>query len=225
MNDKEKFELLDYLEYKSDEECLEENDIIMLSKLSYDEDDYIRANVARILVNLNDEKSEEILMRLAYDNDSLVRTEACDSFCLSKSLTIYEKLKHIARTDRNGMVRGYAISSLGDIAFRIDKQNDLVKFLESQLVNEKVEFTKINIYTVLYSLGDNDYLDKLLATINTKRYQNRCAVVNNLFEVVDECNKERIHTTLLERKKIEKSGAVISTINEVIQEMKIWRKL
>lgn len=39
-------------------------------------------------------------------------------------------------------MRGYAISSLGDVAVEINRQNDLIDFLESRLLSEKVEFAK-----------------------------------------------------------------------------------
>ena len=60
--------------------------------------------------------------------------------------------KKIAKKDTSGYVRGYAIISLGDMAVKIHKENELIKFLEEMLMHEKTEFTKINIYTVLYNL-------------------------------------------------------------------------
>ncbi len=139
--------------------------------------------------------------------------------CISKSVSAYEMLKNIAEKDRIGMVRGYAILSLGYIAVRIHKQSDLTKFLKNRLKTDKVEFTKTNIYTVLYSLGNRDYLACLLAAINSKGYHNRCEVVNSLSEVINDDNKEVILTALLERKKIETAGTVISKIDEVIEEI------
>ena len=219
MNDKEKdrflFDLLD----KSYERGVDENELNILEKLSYDEEDFFRGIVAKILVNSETEKSEEILIRLAKDKNSLVRTEACDSLCISKSVTTYEMLKHIALKDRIGMVRAYAIMSLGDIAYEVDKEDELIEFLEEILVNETVVLTKINIYTVLYSLGVEKYFPDLLKLINSKKYTNRCAVARSLAEIVDEDNKDVIVEALLERKKIETAYSVISTIDTVLKEI------
>ena len=184
-----------------------------------EEDSDNRASVARILVNSNSKEGEEILSRLARDKDSLVREEACDSLCISKSVTTYELLKKIAEKDKNGKVRGYAIMSLGEIADRIHMQKDLEKFLDNKLINEEILFTKICIYAVLYNLGKIEYLTNLLIMINEKNYCNRCAVVERLSEVINAENKEVIRTALIERKKIEKTWEVISTIDRVLEDI------
>ena len=217
IKNKEKYDLLESLESKIYERGLDENEFYILDELSLNEASDIRVKIAEILINTDNEKGEQILLRLVQDQDSLVRAEACDSLCISKSVSTYEMLKNIAEKDRIGMVRGYAILSLGDIAIRINKQNDLTKFLKHRLENDKVEFTQINIYTVLYSLGNRDYLANLLAAINSKGYHNRCEVIDNLSEVINDDNKEVILTALLERRRIETTGAVISKINEVIE--------
>ena len=173
IKNKEKYDLLESVENKIYERSLDENELCILDELSLDEAADIRVKVAEILINTDNEKGEQILLRLVQDQDSLLRAEACDSLCISKSASTYEMLKNIAEKDRIGMVRGYAILSLGDIAVRINKQNDLTKFLKNRLENDKVEFIQINIYTVLYSLGNRDYLANLLAAINSKGYHNR----------------------------------------------------
>lgn len=219
MNYIEKVKLLKYIEKKAYEQDIDESELNILSELSYDKDVGIRAVVAEILVESSDEKGEQILLRLTKDHDWLVRAEACDSLCISESVTTYNLLKNIAKKDTSGCVRGYAIMSLGDIARRIHMENELIEFLEGKLTNEKVQFTKINIYTVLYSLGRKEYLKNLLSMINSKRYQNRHAVVYSLNEIVNECNKKVILTALLEHRKIETAWSVISKIDEIIEEI------
>ena len=219
MNYREKVKLLKRLEEKAYEEELDESELSILSELSYDKDVDIRAVVAEILVESSDEKGEQILLRLTKDHDWLVRAEACDSLCISESVETYNLLKNIARKDRSGYVRGYAIMSLGDIASRIYMENELIPFLEDKLINEKVQFTKISIYTVLYSLGRKEYLNNLLSMINSKKYQNRHSVVNSLYEIVNDSNKEEIITALSEHREIETARSVIYKINEVIEEI------
>ena len=219
MKYKEKISLLLDLEEKSYEEELDENDYSILDKLSYDKEVVIRTLVAEILVESSDEKGEEILLRLTNDNDWLVRADACDSLCISESVTTYNLLKKMAKKDTSGYVRGYAILSLGDIADNFNKEDELIEFLEDRLKYEKVEFTKINIYAVLYNLGRKEYFDKLLSMINSKKYTNRCAVVVSLQEIANESNRDMIINVLLEHKKKETAMSVIYTINDAIKEI------
>lgn len=76
----------------------------------------LEAVVAETLVESSDEKGEQILLRLTKDHDWLVRTDACDSLCISESVDTYNLLKEIAKKDTSGLVRGYAILSLENIA-------------------------------------------------------------------------------------------------------------
>ena len=201
MKFREKEKILRQIEEKSYEEELDENDYKILNELSYDKEVMIRDLVAEILVESSNENGEEILLRLTNDKEWLVRTEACDSLGISESVTTYNILKKIAKKDTSGYVRGYAIISLGDIAVKIHKENELIKFLEEMLMHEKTEFTKINIYTVLYNLGQKEYFDKLLSMTNSKKYSNKCAVVNSLKDIANESNRDMIINILLEYKK------------------------
>lgn len=219
MNFKEKEKMLRHLEEKSYEEDFDERDFSILSELSYDEDVYIRAVVAEALVESSDEKGEQILLRLTKDHDWLVRADACDSLCISESVETYNLLKNIAKKDTSGRVRGYAILSLGDIANRIHTENELIEFLEERLIKEKVQFTRINIYTTLYKLGRKKYLKNILSMLSSKKYQNRHAVVESLNEVVNDSNKEKIITALSEHRKVETSWSVTSRINNIIEAM------
>ena len=219
MKFREKEKILRQIEEKSYEEELDENDYSILNKLSYDKEVFIRDLVAVILVESSDEKGEEILLRLTNDKEWLVRADACDSLCISESVTTYNLLKKIAKKDTSGYVRGYAILSLGDIADKINKEDELLEYLEDRLKHEKVEFTKINIYAVLYNLGRKEYFDNLVSMLNSKKYLNRGSVVNILNYIANEDNRDMIIKVLLEHKKKETAMSVIYTINDVIKEI------
>ena len=198
---------------------MDENDYSILNKLSYDKEVFIRDLVAVILVESSDEKGEEILLRLTNDKEWLVRADACDSLCISESVTTYNLLKKIAKKDTSGYVRGYAILSLGDIADKINKEDELLEYLEDRMKHEKVQFTKIDIYAVLYNLGRKEYFDNLVSMLNSKKYLNRGSVVNSLNDIANEDNKDMIINLLLEHKKKETAMSVIYTINDVIKEI------
>lgn len=215
-----KDEFLMDLEKKAENNGIDSKELHKLEEISYDKDSDRRNLVARILMNTSSKEGEKILQRLAHDKDLWVRIEACDSLYNKESFATYELLKHIAKKDTNGMVRGYAISSLGDVAVALHQQNDVIEFLEKRLLKETVEFTKMYIYTVLYNLGKKKYLTDLLSMLNTKRYKNRCEVIDRLIEVINDSNKETIYTALLEHKKIEKTWVVVYRIDRLMEEIK-----
>ena len=97
MKFREKEKILRQIEEKSYEEELDENDYSILNKFSYDKEGFISALVAVLLVESSDEKGEEILLRLTNDKEWLVRADACDSLCISESVTTYNLLKKIAK--------------------------------------------------------------------------------------------------------------------------------
>lgn len=196
-----------------------DKELEILEEYSNDENENIRALVAKILINFTNSRGENILIKLTKDSDDLVRTEACDSLSESHSLATQKLLKDIADNDSDIMVRGYAISSIGKIASRIQPSTGLIEYLENYYKKEKEIFIQINLLTVLYSLGKSEYLDKLIKLLDTDIYQNRCAVVNSLEEVIKEDNKELIKRVLIKQRNKEKIYAVTSTIDEILKNL------
>lgn len=195
-------------------------ELTQLELFSKHEKEEIRSRVGILLANFTEERGEKILINLTKDKDSLVRAEACDSLSQSQSFGTYELLKKIATQDDDSMVRGYAISSLSKIALAINKKVEVTAFLTRRLAEERIEFTRINIYKVLYDMGEKKYLNCLIENLNDKIYQNRCAVVNLLGEIVDEYNYQPILEALEKRKEIEDTIAVNSTINKLLEKVK-----
>jgi len=187
-----------------------------LEDFSIHKEEAIRARVAVILASFTEKTGENILINLTRDKDFLVRVEACDSLSHSESLSTYKILKRVASQDKNGMVRGYAISSFSEISKTLNRNIETSRFMMQRLEKEKVIFVRINIYKVLYDMGERQYLRCLLRSINTKVYRNRCAVVNLLAELLDNSNKQEIKNAIEERKNIEKTRAVNSTINDLL---------
>ena len=133
---------------------------------------------------------------------------------------VYEALKGIASKDSVGMVRGYAIVALGDVAVEINKEKEATKFLKNLLKREKTDFAIIDIWAVLYCLGEERWLSYLLEKIDSSKSSERCEVANCLYGIVDEENKEQIKTILQKRREIEKSEEVIESIEEVLNIIK-----
>lgn len=61
---------------------------------------------------------------------------------------------------------------------------------------EKTDFAIIDIWAVLYCLGEERWLSYLLEKIDSSKSSERCEVANCLYGIVDKENKEQIKTIL-----------------------------
>ena len=68
----------------------------------------------------------------------------------------------------------------------------------------------------LYVLGENEYLNKLLGLTKSKNYQDRCAILNMLEDIITEKNRDTILSVIKEFRKTESTNAVNSTIDRII---------
>lgn len=104
-----------------------------------------------------DEKAEQILLRLTKDKKWLVRADACDSLCISKSVETYNLLESMAKKDTSGCVREYAVLSLGEIANRIHRKSELTKIVDDS--NKDV------ILKALMEQKDIETIDSIISEI------------------------------------------------------------
>ena len=209
---------LDIIEQIEESECIMEQDIKKLELLSDDSDEEVRARVAELLVFSDSDIAEKILIKLLEGSDELVRVNACDSLCNSASLEVLNMLKDKVLRDKSSLVRGYAALSVADIAIKLNCNiEELSEFFEYALKKEKVNWVKFNFYKVLYMLGNKSYLHMLIKELNNRQYRNRCAVVNILSELLASDTVVEIKSSVVERYKIEKSIAVKSAIEKVVE--------
>ncbi len=221
----EKFDMLKKIEENvefSDRFSDEEFDILKL--YAKDKNYIIRSEVARILVNSTCPRDESILLKLSRDKKHLVRAEACDSLSVSMSKNAIKVLINALRKEKSGMVRAYAIHSLGCISKKLKLEKEIKSLIKQVLKKESSNLVKISAYKVLYSLNDNDreYLYHLIRKLKSKKYQNRCAVINCLDEILNQGNKETyeiIKETLLSHLEIEKNPLVISLIDNILKKL------
>ena len=214
MKTDEKLDIIDSIVDAQDEDDIK---LKILKFLSKDKDYEVRIRVAEILVFFNTSESENILLDLLEDNVDLVRVNACDSLCFSKSLQVVELLKNKMIRDKSSLVRGYCALTIVDISNNTNLcKKSLSEFLINALKMEKVKWVKINIFEALYILGLEEYLNLLLDELNNRYYRNRCAIVNTLNNIINNDNYSTIIDRLLERKSIEKSYAVKSSIDKLI---------
>lgn len=190
-----------------------------LEQLAQSKDESVRSRVAVILASFTEVFGENLLIQLTQDSDSLVRTEACDSLRYSKSFKVMNLLETIGENDEDYFVRGYAISSLGEIAIGLKVEKKIYPFFEKKLMEETEIFVRINLLEFLSKVEGEEYLNLLLGYLNTTDYRNRCSVIHSLEEVVNRKNSIKIKKALEERLNVEKARAVSSSIESFLQKI------
>lgn len=214
MNNIEKNELINELELK---DVLNSNDISLLQKLLINSDEEQKIFISQILVKDTTLKSEKILLNLINDKSELVRANACDSLYNNISTNVIKELMSKLDNDTN-MVKYYAIQSLGDIV-KIDTGNrqKVIEKLKKLRENNKDVSVNISISKVLYQLGDKKELNILLKYLDDSNYQNRCATLNCISEIIGTNNLKKIIPILKEKIKTEDSLAVKKNIENIIK--------
>ncbi len=216
----EQYECLEKLEGKK---TYTDEDLSNLLDLANSDDSEIRMRVADELGFVSPELAKDALFKLLNDKDELVRASACDSLCNGKSIDVYLRLKEVFRNDESMYVRSYSILSIVDVyknKHLAIPGNEIVSFLKEALDKETESQIKIPLYRGLYILGETRYLDSLIDELNGEIYQNRCATINMLEEILNESNQEAIESALISRKLKESSVAVISSIDRVLASSK-----
>jgi len=126
----------------------------------------------------------------------------------------------IIKKDKVDLVRGNAASSIASILVNTNKiEKEYIDFFEILLNKEKVKWVKLKIYKSLYTLGESDYLFKLLDELKNKQFKKRGLVVNLLHEVVSDENREIIQSSLREMLKTEKTILVKSIIERTLKDI------
>ena len=97
---------------------------LLLRKLSYDSNSFVKGLVASLMVKSIDEFGFEILNRLSKDNNDYVRTEVFDSLSVFNDMNTVTLLQNAISTDTNNLAKSYAIMSLGDVVYSLGISND-----------------------------------------------------------------------------------------------------
>ena len=217
----EKYKILERIEKNlANATDFTKEELDILEVFSKDSDEDIRSDVAKLLVNFTDKRGEGILLELAKDTDYLVCTEACDSLSQSSSYSTQKFLMKIVSEDNDKLLKGYAINSIGEISIKLNNSEEIIDYLEGILKDEEVVFIKINILKSLCLLGREVYINNLIELLDTENYQNRCAVLHSLEEVITDKNMELVYDALKRRRNIEKEYAVTSSIDNIMENMK-----
>ena len=205
---KEKIELLnsyDELNEFTDKQKL------LLRKLSYDSNSFVRGLVASLIVKFIDEFGFEILNRLSKDNNDYVRTEVFDSLSVFNDMNTVTLLQNAISTDTNNLAKSYAIMSLGDVVYSLGISNDFKEYVYKIKSCNKSKDCILSCLYCLYLFGEN-VIDEIFLLLNDKDYHIRLSAISILEEIVNNDNLDIITSKLNDRLKIEDCSSVIDKI-------------
>lgn len=212
-----KFEAIDKLKESAN---LDDNDWMMLSVLSNDENQEIRLEVSEVLALFPTIESEKILLNLLNDSDYLVRASACDSLYFSLSQETLKKLKLMTKDSRY-LVRGYAVLSIGDVQKNVKvNKKSTIAFLKTLETEEKSRWVEIAVYRSLFILEEVSYIDKLICAINDSNYKNRSFALSLIEQLLDDnvlFDFNMLKQTAQNRLAIEKNLPIKQKLYEVIK--------
>lgn len=205
---KEKIELLnnyDELNEFTDKQKL------LLRKLSYDSNSFVRGLVAYLMVKSIDEFGFEILNRLSKDNNDYVRTEVFDSLSVFNDMNTVTLLQNAISTDTNNLAKSYAIMSLGDVVYSLRISNDFKEYVYKIKSCNKSKDCILSCLYCLYLFGEN-VIDEIFLLLNDNDYHIRLSAISILEEIVNNDNLDIITSKLNDRLKIEDCSSVIDKI-------------
>lgn len=205
---KEKIELLnnyDELNEFTDKQKL------LLRKLSYDSNSFVRGLVASLMVKSIDEFGFEILNRLSKDNNDYVRTEVYDSLSVFNDMNTVTLLQNAISTDTNNLAKSYAIMSLGDVVYSLGISDDYKQYVDKIKSCNKSKDCILSCLYCLYLFGEN-VIDEFFLLLNDNDYHIRLSAISILEEIVNNDNLDIITSKLNDRLKIEDCSSVIDKI-------------
>lgn len=184
---------------------------LLLRKLSYDSNSFVRGLVASLMVKSIDEFGFEILNRLSKDNNDYVRTEVFDSLSVFNDMNTVTLLQNAISTDTNNLAKSYAIMSLGDVVYSLGISNDFKEYVyKIKSCNKSKDCTLSRLYC-LYLFGEN-VIDEIFLLLNDNDYHIRLSAISILEEIVNNDNLDIIISKLSDRLKIEDCSSVIDKI-------------
>lgn len=184
---------------------------LLLRKLSYDLNSFVRGLVASLMVKSIDEFGFEILNRLSKDNNDYVRTEVFDSLSVFSDIKSVSLLQNAIRTETNNLAKSYAIMSLGDVIYSLGISNDLKEYVYKIKSCNKSKDCILSCLYCLYLFGEN-VNDEIFLLLNDNDYHIRLSAISILEEIVNNDNLDIITSKLNDRLKIEDCSSVIDKI-------------
>lgn len=220
MSFQEKWTLLTKYENKT---VLTKKHIKIISVFANDKDALIRGRCAKLLANASTSKAKHMLLTLASDKNTLVRTEAYDSLSEFPSKNVQKFLKQAIIHESNALARSYAILSWADITQALGVRKKHKKFLKQlkKLPNmRKSEPCMLSFYYAKYLFGHKKAINKILLFLKSSDYQIRCSALNLLQDIVSPENRQYIESSLEQLLQQEVCDSVSENATELLQYIK-----
>jgi HEAT repeat protein len=181
----------------------------------------VRSEVAALLMDHYEEKSEAILLGLTYDPNSGVRTDAVDSLCIGRKRPVLERLVYLAGNDSATTVRGFAVHSVYDVLLNCFGDSDNTMFtiqtlLAPLLEKEEDAWVRVCYYCVLYLSGDHSHLQELLDSLDDDDYYVRSGVLEAFEDIIDEENENQIEETLQYYLPFEENENLMNKMEDIL---------
>lgn len=190
-------------------------------KFSDDKDTLVRSMAAELLINFENRKSKEVLLKLACDKKAIVRTDAYDSLSVFQSKDVEKFLRKAIIKEKNEIACAYAIMSWSETAVALDKKRlqkqDFVGELKKLPKIRKSEYCMLNCYYAQYIFGKKKSIQKIIHFLESKNYQVRCAAINTLWEILSPNNQQFIKGSLEQLIGRENTVAVRSNAENLIR--------
>lgn len=220
MQFREKDDLL--IHYRELPELTEEHFEVLLT-LADDRDAYVRAQVAVLLINFENDTSRNVLLRLARDKDALVRTEAYDSLSVFECPDVEVFLEDAMKREKDKLARFYAILSWADIVAALyEDVSDkllLIEKLKNTSRMKKSEHCLLACCYAQYMFGKEEALDEIIGFLGSKDYHIRCAVISTARDILDDDNREILKNAVEKLLIGEESRAVSSRAEKFLEEL------
>lgn len=159
------------------------------------EDEDIRIQLAKALAFADpSDNAAPVLCCLLEDLSCFVRVEAADSLSAFPNPISFEALCG-AFSDRDELVRAYAIFGAAMVGSRIDPEKAVAVLREADVPNES-DRVRVSLYGGLYALGQQAYWQQLVSLLDAEDYLVRCAVLNTFGSIVNTDNADKIHSVL-----------------------------
>lgn len=184
---------------------------LLLRKLSYDSNSFVRGLVASLMVKSIDEFGFEILSRLSKDKNDYVRTEVYDSLSVFNNMNTVTLLQNAISTNTNNLAKSYAIMSLGDVVYSLGISDDFKEYVDKIKSCNKSKDCILSCLYCLYLFGEN-VIDEIFLLLNDNDYHIRLSAISILEEIVNNDNLDIITSKLNDRLKIEDCSSVIDKI-------------
>lgn len=205
---KDKIELL--ISYEEFNEFTQEQKLL-LKKLSYDSNSFVRGLVASLMVKSIDEFGFEILNRLSKDKNDYVRTEVYDSLSVFNDMNTVALLQKSISIETNNLAKSYAIMSFGDVVYSLGIYNDYQEYVYKIKSCNKSKDCILSCLYCLYLFGEN-VIEDICLFLNDNDYYIRLSAIFILEEIVNNDNLDTIISKLNDRLKIEDCSSVIDKI-------------